>query len=80
METSYAIEPIGVIRSRLASRQSAPHQGEEGAPDAWLEVNAQAAAGLDGIAAGDEIIVITWLHKARRDTLKLHPRGDRSRP
>jgi len=80
METSYTIEPIGVIHSELTSRVAAPHQGNEGAPDAWLEVNATIAEGLEGIAAGNEIILITWFHKARRDRLKVHPRGDKNRP
>ena len=55
-------------------------QGSEGAPDAWLELAPFAVEGLDGLAVGDEIIVVTWLHEARRDVLKVHPRSDRSRP
>ena len=74
------LRPIGVIRSRLKKRANAPKQGSEGAPDAWLEINSDVAPGLDGLAAGDEIIVITWLHRARRDVLKVHPRSDRRRP
>ena len=35
---------------------------------------------LEGIAPGDELIVITWLDRARRDVLRVHPRGDLSRP
>ena len=74
------LRPIGVIRSRIASRKKAPKQGSEGAPDAWLEVNQSVAEALDGLAAGDDIIVLTWLHRARRDTLKVYPRSDRRRP
>ena len=55
-------------------------QGREGAPDAWLEVHARFVDGLRGISAGDELIVITWLHQAQRDVLLVHPRGDESRP
>ncbi len=77
--TRYTIEPIGVLRSGLTSREAAPRQGDEGAPDAWLDVNAAVAAGLDGIVAGSEIIVITWFHQAHRDRLTLHPRGDPDR-
>jgi tRNA-Thr(GGU) m(6)t(6)A37 methyltransferase TsaA len=76
----FAIRPIGHVRSRLQSRAEAPRQGEEGAPDAWLEVHEDARAGLDGISAGQEIIVLTWLHQARRDVLKVHPRSDPARP
>jgi tRNA-Thr(GGU) m(6)t(6)A37 methyltransferase TsaA len=73
------VRPIGVIRSTLKTRGRAPMQGSEGAPDAWLEVHAFAAEGLDGLMAGSDIIVVTWLHRARRDRLKVYPRSDRSR-
>jgi tRNA-Thr(GGU) m(6)t(6)A37 methyltransferase TsaA len=69
-----------VIRSILKKPGQAPKQGSEGAPDAWLEVRPFAAEGLDGLAAGDDIIVVTWLHRARRDVLRVHPRSDRRRP
>jgi tRNA-Thr(GGU) m(6)t(6)A37 methyltransferase TsaA len=71
---------IGVIRSRLKKRAAAPRQGDEGAPDAWLDVRPSFAAALDGVAAGDELVVITWLNQGRRDCLQVHPRGDRRRP
>ncbi len=75
-----SIRPIGHVRSPLESRSEAPLQGTEGAPDAWLELHENALPGLDGIAAGQEIIVLTWLHQARRDVLKVHPRGDPAVP
>ena len=74
------LRPIGTIRSILKKRKHAPMQGSEGAPDAWLELAPFAVEGFDGLAVGDEIIVMTWLHEARRDVLKVHPRSDRSRP
>jgi tRNA-Thr(GGU) m(6)t(6)A37 methyltransferase TsaA len=74
------LRPIGVIRSALKVRGQAPKQGSEGAPDAWLEVEPFAEEALDGLAPGDEIVVVTWLHLARRDVLKVHPRSDRRRP
>jgi tRNA-Thr(GGU) m(6)t(6)A37 methyltransferase TsaA len=79
-ETSYTVEPIGVIRSALSSRGAAPHQGYAGAPEGWLEVNPSFAPGLEGIFEGDEIILITWLHKAHRNILKVHPKGEKDRP
>jgi tRNA-Thr(GGU) m(6)t(6)A37 methyltransferase TsaA len=79
-EIEYSLHPVGFIHSPLKHRQEAPRQGSEGAPDAWLEVNPRLADGLDGIAVGDEIIVITWFHQAHRDILKLHPRGDKTMP
>jgi tRNA-Thr(GGU) m(6)t(6)A37 methyltransferase TsaA len=72
------LRPIGVIRSRLKERSQAPRQGAEGAPDAWLDVDRRVAEGLDGLAPGTEIIVITWLHRSRRGTLKVYPRGNRA--
>jgi tRNA-Thr(GGU) m(6)t(6)A37 methyltransferase TsaA len=74
------VRPIGVIRSSLRSRGRAPMQGFEGAPDAWLEMKPFAAEGLVGLGPGDEIVVVTWLHRARRDVLKVHPRSDPRRP
>lgn len=74
------LRPIGWIRSSIQERSEAPKQGSEGAPDAWLEVNPLVAEGLDGLAVGVEIIVVTWLHQARRNVLKVHPRSDRSKP
>ena len=79
-EIDYSLAPIGFLHSPLKERGDAPKQGREGAPDAWLEVNASVAAGLEGIAVGDELIVITWLHQAQRDILKTHPRNDETVP
>ena len=74
------LRPIGVIRSVLTSRREAPKQGNEGAPEAWLEIDQWAAEGLLRMAVGDEVIVITWLHQGRRETLQVHPRGDAQNP
>jgi tRNA-Thr(GGU) m(6)t(6)A37 methyltransferase TsaA len=72
--------PIGVIRSELKSVDDAPRQGSEGAPDAWLEIAPWASAGLEGLAVGDQILVLTWFHEARRDILQVRPRGDANNP
>jgi tRNA-Thr(GGU) m(6)t(6)A37 methyltransferase TsaA len=79
-ETSYTIKPIGVIRSDLRNREDAPRQGFIGAPDAWIEMNSEVVEGLEGIASGNEIVLITWLHRAHRDLLKVHPHRDQNRP
>ena len=76
----FQLRPIGVIRSSLTSRHDAPKQGDEGAPDAWLEVYPWATEGLLRMAAGDEIIVITWLHQGKRDVLQVHPRSNPNNP
>ncbi len=69
-----SLQPIGVVRSSLTSRQECPHQGWDGAPEAWLEIDPAFADGLEGIAPGRELIVLTWLHLALRDVLKVSPR------
>ena len=74
------IRPIGVVRSSLRTLADAPRQGGEEAPDAWLVLRGEVVTGLEGIGAGDEIIVLTWLHRADRDVLKVHPRSDPERP
>jgi tRNA-Thr(GGU) m(6)t(6)A37 methyltransferase TsaA len=76
----FTLRPIGQLRSTLRDPATAPKQGREGAPDAWLEVDAAFADALLGVAAGDELIVITWLHRADRGVLQVHPRGDPQAP
>jgi tRNA-Thr(GGU) m(6)t(6)A37 methyltransferase TsaA len=74
---SYAIRPVAWVRSNLKQRAAAPRQGYEGAPDARLEIVPDFVQALDGIEAGQEIVVLTWLHEAQRGVLKVHPRDDR---
>jgi tRNA-Thr(GGU) m(6)t(6)A37 methyltransferase TsaA len=76
----FELEQIGVVESPLTDVAAAPKQGDEGAPDAWLAIDAGVVAGLAGIGPGDELIVLTWLHRAQRDVLSVHPRGDLARP
>jgi tRNA-Thr(GGU) m(6)t(6)A37 methyltransferase TsaA len=78
--SSYTLEPIGFIRSTVKGREDASRQGPEGAPDAWLEIEPRFAEGLLGMEVGHELIVITWLHEAKRDVLTGHPRNDPNRP
>ena len=74
------LNPIGVIRSALRERSGAPKQGAEGAPDAWIEIHPWAIDGLHLLAAGDRVIVITWLHRGRRDVFQVHPRSNPRNP
>jgi tRNA-Thr(GGU) m(6)t(6)A37 methyltransferase TsaA len=76
----YTIEPIGVVRSELTQLEDAPMQGDEGAPEAWLEIDPSVTPGIAGLKPGDELIVLSWLHLAQRDVLQVHPRGDINRP
>ncbi|HEY3186853.1 MAG TPA: tRNA (N6-threonylcarbamoyladenosine(37)-N6)-methyltransferase TrmO [Solirubrobacteraceae bacterium] len=74
------VEPIGRVESPLLDPASAPKQGSEGAPDAWLVFERGVLEGLDGIEQGDAVIVLTWLDRARRDVLRVHPRDDVANP
>ena len=78
--TTIALRPIGKVESRLTDPADAPRQADEGAPEAWLVIDADFAAALEGLKAGDDVIVITWLDRAERNILCNHPRGDPSRP
>jgi tRNA-Thr(GGU) m(6)t(6)A37 methyltransferase TsaA len=75
----WSLSPVGVIRSTLRKRKDAPKQGSEGAPDAWLDIQNFALSALDGIAPGDDLLILTWLHQSDRSVLKVHPRSDPSR-
>jgi tRNA-Thr(GGU) m(6)t(6)A37 methyltransferase TsaA len=76
---SMVLTAVGTVQSSLTDPAAAPNQGEEGAPDAGLVFAAAVLEALDGIAVGNEIIVLTWLDRARRDVLRVHPRADVSR-
>ena len=73
------LRAIGTVESPLTERGAAPKQGDEGAPDAWIAFDPSLAAGLEGVAVGDELLVLTWFDRARRDVLRVYPRGDISR-
>jgi tRNA-Thr(GGU) m(6)t(6)A37 methyltransferase TsaA len=76
----FTLRPVGYIRSELRHRVDAPKQNFEGAPDAWLEINPAFSEALNGLAEGQEIILISWFHAANRDRLAVHPRGDPQNP
>jgi tRNA-Thr(GGU) m(6)t(6)A37 methyltransferase TsaA len=74
------LRPVGRVESPLTDPANAPKQGDEGAPEATIVIEPGFAPALDGIAAGDAVLVLTWLDRADREALKVHPRGDASRP
>ena len=76
----YRVQPIGWIESEIKNRKDAPLFYTEDAPNATLHLMSKYRPGLDRINVGDDIIVITWLHRAHRNVLRVHPRGDLSRP
>ena len=75
----FYLRPIGVIRSTLKKRTEAPKQGSEGAPEAWIEIEPWASAGLHRMKVGDKVWVITWFHQGDREVLQVHPRRDPKR-
>jgi tRNA-Thr(GGU) m(6)t(6)A37 methyltransferase TsaA len=76
----YVLEPIGWVESPLVDRDMAPKQGDEGAPDAWLVFEQGVREALRDLRPGTDVLVLTWLDRARRDVLTVHPRGDLARP
>jgi tRNA-Thr(GGU) m(6)t(6)A37 methyltransferase TsaA len=77
--TSFEVNAIGRVESPLTDLESAPRQADEDAPEAWLVFEPAMLEGLRNLKPGDEVLVLTWLDRARRDVLSLHPRGDTSR-
>ena len=80
MTMRYEVRPIGYVESTLVDPKTAPKQGFEGAPDAWLVFNADVTGAIRDLAIGAEVFVLTWLHQARRDVLAVHPRDDPRNP
>jgi tRNA-Thr(GGU) m(6)t(6)A37 methyltransferase TsaA len=78
--TEFELRPIGHVESPLTDGAEAPKQGFEGGPDAWLVLEPDVLDALDGTAEGDRVIVLTWLDRARRDVLQVHPRDDARNP
>jgi len=76
----FVVEPIGRVESPLVDRDLAPRQGDEGAPDAWLVFDPAVREALRDLEVGTDVILLTWLDRARRDVLAVHPRGDLDRP
>jgi tRNA-Thr(GGU) m(6)t(6)A37 methyltransferase TsaA len=79
-DADLSLRPIGWVESPLTDPAQAPKQGVEGGPDAWLVLEPAVLDGLDGIKPGARLIVLTWLDRAKRDTLKVHPRDDPGNP
>jgi tRNA-Thr(GGU) m(6)t(6)A37 methyltransferase TsaA len=76
----YPVRPIGRVVSPLTDPSTAPKQGFEGAPDAWIEFESDLAEGLRDLKPGDQVYLLTWLDRARRDILVVHPRDDPAAP
>ena len=78
--THFELRAIGRVESSLTDAASAPRQPDEGAPPATLLFHDDVLVALADLRAGDEVLLFTWLDRARRDVLRVHPRGDTSRP
>lgn len=75
-----AVVPIGGVHSPLTRAAEVPKQAYEGAPPARLQIEPAFRPGLDGLAVGQDILILTWLHEAQRDVLAVHPRDDETQP
>jgi tRNA-Thr(GGU) m(6)t(6)A37 methyltransferase TsaA len=76
----FELMPVATVESTLTDPASAPKQGSEGAPDAWLTFEAQVLDALEGLAVGDRVILLSWLDRADRSVLRVHPRDDPLNP
>jgi len=74
------IRLLGVVESDLQDPSAAPLQGDEDAPPAWLVFSSAASPALEGLSVGEDILVLTWLHLADRQVMRVHPRGDERNP
>ena len=79
MQKNPTLTLIGHVESPLTDPKLAPKQGREGSPDAWLVFRPSVREALGDLKEGDEVIVLTWLDRADRDVLRVHPRDDPSR-
>ena len=77
---SYRLEPIGRVESALADPAKAPKQGNEGSPEAWISFDDRVREGLRDLREGSEVLVLTWLDRADRSVLVVHPRDNPSNP
>ena len=80
LDIIFAVHPVGVVQSSITNRSEAPKQGYEGAPDVWIEIDKAIQPALEGLAVGDDVILITWFHESKRNVLQVHPRGEISNP
>ncbi|MEV1015417.1 MULTISPECIES: tRNA (N6-threonylcarbamoyladenosine(37)-N6)-methyltransferase TrmO [unclassified Micromonospora] len=80
MVDAYLLRPVGRVASPLTDAATAPRQGDEGSPPAWLVFEPQVEPALRDLDVGAELLVLTWLDRARRDVLAVRPRGDETRP
>jgi len=79
MET-FAVQPIGILHCNITSKKLAPKNYDISSQPGTIEIFPEFLAALDGISTGDTIVVLFWLHKAQRNILRVHPRGDTNRP
>ncbi len=79
-DEGFNVRPVGWVESPLTDRATAPKQGDEGAPDAWLNFHGDVAEALRNLEIGADVLLLTWLDQARRDVLTVRPRDDQTRP
>ncbi len=76
-DETFSVRPVGFVRSELKDRKNAPRQGNDGAPDAWIDIEAAYSDCLDRLSVGSDVVLLTWFHQSDRNVQKVHPRFDR---
>jgi len=78
--TAFNIQPIGILHCDLKTREVTPKNYDESSHAGTIEIYPEFTEGLDGIQKGDTIVVLFWLDRSDRTVLRVHPRGDKSKP
>ena len=76
----FTLKPIGILHCDLTKREHTPKNYDESWHVGTIEIYQEFIEGLDGIRKGDTIVVLFWLDRADRSILRVHPRGDKSKP
>ncbi|GAB7081361.1 tRNA (N6-threonylcarbamoyladenosine(37)-N6)-methyltransferase TrmO [Megalodesulfovibrio paquesii] len=74
------LTPVGVVRSSITSTHDAPKMETEGGVEAVIDILPQYREAMLGLKVGQQVVLLTWLHQADRSCVRVHPRGDTSRP
>lgn len=77
---TYEVNPVGIVRSPLKELRDAPMQGFEGAPDAQIDILPRFADCMHRVGVGDELVLLTWLDRAQREVMQVHPRDNPAIP
>jgi tRNA-Thr(GGU) m(6)t(6)A37 methyltransferase TsaA len=75
-DDTYELRAIGWVESPLVDPATAPKQGDEGSPQATIVFDEAYREAFRDLEAGSEVLVLTWLDRADRQVLRVHPRSN----